>query len=474
MAVLLCFVCYYAYAESTCASPYHVSGNPDIYDCVYSTNVIDSFSFYNHFGFDTSCDVDLCGNVCLYIQLNDRTPAHHRPSPLDDDVQLGNDDQRPRIHIDRYDDDDYDDDYDNDLNDYHYSSIHHLTGLDMRRTSTFLLPKSESHRVSITPAHPQLRDLLICPPESNSLCVVRHSSIASHDRLGQKPIEYTRLGFAPSTLVYGCGLIAAGGQAAELALKAAAPSSTWCLQTNLCPTAPMNKINNSICIAPSPLSASTPRLLVSNNDATIKVFDVKGRIPDFGRAGRRRKRERDRWADDEDREGEEQVEEMGVHDEEGGECALEKVELGEIAMTTAINHCSVSPDGRRLVAVGDTNEIFLFDVNLGSGTYTKTHTFIGSDDASFSTDWSGTSDKFAVASQDGFVNVYDIRSLPSSSSSSSAYPPRKLAALKTTQSGPPGAARKVKFSPGRLSSELLAFTEVSSPLLPPPSFSPLD
>lgn len=51
-----------------------------------------------------------------------------------------------------------------------------------------------------------------------------------------------------------------------------------------------------------------------------------------------------------------------------------------------------------MLAVGDSNDIFLFDVTHG-GEYNLAHVFQGSNDASFSSDWSGTSDKFAVASQ---------------------------------------------------------------------------
>ena len=101
-------------------------------------------------------------------------------------------------------------------------------------------------------------------------------------------------------------------------------------------------INNSICISPSPLSATTPRLLVSNNDMTIKVFDVKGRIPDFGRSKRRRRKARTREPFEE---AESDVEESGVHDQ-GGECELTKVPLTEIQMSTAINHCQFTLSSR--------------------------------------------------------------------------------------------------------------------------------
>ena len=117
------------------------------------------------------------------------------------------------------------------------------------------------------------------------------------------------------------------------------------------------------------------------------------------------------------------------------------------------------------LAVGDTNEVFLLDV-LANGQYSFFHSFRASADAAFSTDWSQTSQQFALGSQDGFVHVYDVRSLPASSSTSSdeARTPRKLAEIRTTQQGgPSGAVRKVKFSPGgRADGELLAFTEVSS------------
>ncbi|KWU45960.1 hypothetical protein RHOSPDRAFT_11237, partial [Rhodotorula sp. JG-1b] len=91
-----------------------------------------------------------------------------------------------------------------------------------------------------------------------------------------------------------------------------------------------------------------------------------------------------------------------------------------------------------LLAVGDTNEVFLYSSpRSDSDQYELAHTFTASRDASFSTDWNEDNRTFAVASQDGFVHVFDIRS------------------------GPAGAARKVKFSPGgrKIDAGLMAFTE---------------
>ncbi|KAK4052356.1 hypothetical protein OIV83_002158 [Microbotryomycetes sp. JL201] len=234
-------------------------------------------------------------------------------------------------------------------------------------------------------------------------------------------------------------------------------------------------INNSIHIAPAPLSPATPRLYVSNNDESIKVYDVVGSVPDFRAAKRRRTRTSVRWqteehthearrTDDDDDNNtrsdspSSQVEERGTYDV-GGQCMLERRDDATITFNTAINHCSVSPDGRRLVAVGDTNEIHLYDCRL-NGDYAHVHSFQVAEDASFSTDWSQTGDKFAVASQDGSVNVFDVRALPPVDSGYHSKAPRTLAALRSTQRGPAGAVRKVKFSPGnRVESELLAFTE---------------
>ena len=123
-----------------------------------------------------------------------------------------------------------------------------------------------------------------------------------------------------------------------------------------------------------------------------------------------------------------------------------------------------------MVAVGDTNEVFLFSVSAGSGQYNLTHVFNGSNDASFSTDWSPNGQQFAVASQDGVVSVFDVRSLPpaddhlatDSGAGVGRRPPNRVAEIRSLQPRGAGAARKVKFSPSSAGgTPLLAFTEVS-------------
>lgn len=120
-----------------------------------------------------------------------------------------------------------------------------------------------------------------------------------------------------------------------------------------------------------------------------------------------------------------------------------------------------------MVAVGDTNEVFLFDVSHGSGQYSLTHVFHGATDASFSTDWSPNGQQFAVASQDGTVSVFDVRSLPPGGAAAGELggkrPPKRVAEIRSLQPRTAGAARKVKFSPssGGGGTPLLGFTEVS-------------
>jgi len=77
---------------------------------------------------------------------------------------------------------------------------------------------------------------------------------------------------------------------------------------------------------------------------------------------------------------------------------------------TPINHCSISPDGKRLVAVGDSSDVFLFDINKNydGGEYILRQVIQGGDDgdgsgrkdASFTTDWEKSNGNcFVIGSQ---------------------------------------------------------------------------
>ncbi|KAJ2470955.1 hypothetical protein GGI02_002588 [Coemansia sp. RSA 2322] len=110
---------------------------------------------------------------------------------------------------------------------------------------------------------------------------------------------------------------------------------------------------------------------------------------------------------------------------------------------------AVSPDGSKMCVVGDSNLVFLF--HKRGDTFEKIATLTASNDASFSCDWSQSSELFAVGSQDGYVTVWDIRSHQ-----------QRLVQLETFQHGRSrGACRNVKFSPTG-SIDLLAFSEHTS------------
>ena len=146
--------------------------------------------------------------------------------------------------------------------------------------------------------------------------------------------------------------------------------------------------------------AGTPRIYICNNDETIKVYS----LPDLQR-------------------------------------------ITTINLPTAVNYASISPDGTKLIAVGDSPQVFLYEIGR-NGSYQRTATLAGSADAAFSCAWNQSSNKFAVASQDGYVCVWDVRSS------------EKLVKLGSKQNPQvKGACRSVKFSPSG-SIDLLMYSEV--------------
>lgn len=169
--------------------------------------------------------------------------------------------------------------------------------------------------------------------------------------------------------------------------------------------------------------SNTVRLMISNNDRSVKVFRL--RPPTRNRTPQSECAQSERI--------------------ESGLPGLSRTQI--VAFPTCVNHSSFSPDGRHVVSVGDTPEVFLFSVHPVTNELNKIATYTASSDASFSTTWSPDGMQFAVASQDGIVSVWDVRSS------------KKIAALQTTQFSDlygAGAARVVKWSPR---GDVLAFSE---------------
>ncbi|KAI8807093.1 WD40-repeat-containing domain protein [Cladochytrium replicatum] len=249
-------------------------------------------------------------------------------------------------------------------------------------------PKKYPQRTTIQ--HPQLRDLLACPKSRNEFYFVHQNNVFGYETETKQTSHVLKdLTFSPTSLTTGCGYLAAGGPQSQLMVRQLYTS--WFAQTTV-----SGSINNALCIS-SHLGST--RLLICNNDETIKVYSLPG---------------------------------------------LQR--LTSLSLPTAVNYASVSPDGRKMVAVGDTNAAYLFDISA-SGGYQQIATWTATSEACFSCSWNQTSEKFAVASQDGCVCVWDIRSS------------EKLAKLTTKQfPHKKGAARCVKFSPSG-SIDLLMYSE---------------
>ncbi|KAF8650056.1 hypothetical protein AX16_005446 [Volvariella volvacea WC 439] len=251
--------------------------------------------------------------------------------------------------------------------------------------------------------HVQLRDLIICPQERGIVNYVQHQAIVEHNLQSpgesSSPRTLVELSFTPNTLtslpIEGTNqtLLAAGGQDAEIHLSLHAPSSSrpglsnllWQWETRL-----KASINNSVLLTSLSLNRSyessiEPRIAISNNDCTVKFFDIPMRTPNSKRI---------------------------------------LSEAGALKLEVPVNHSSISPDGRTLLSVGDCNKAWLHQLHGGSQlTFTPISTlhipsptmsphFYPSPSlaASFSTAFNQDGSKFVVASQEGVVAIWDVRS----------------------------------------------------------------
>ncbi|KAI0789926.1 hypothetical protein C8Q75DRAFT_793057 [Abortiporus biennis] len=370
----------------------------------------------------------------------------------------------------------------------------------------------------VTIGHVQLRDVVICPHERGILCYPQNKCIVEHDLLGpsnqtRKIADLSFIANSLSSLVLpntGETLLAAGGQDAELHLSLYNPPPSTNSYTSHYPEheqsvayrdTPQNfgrqrwrseilleqaSINNSVHLTSLNLSKShessvEPRVVVSNNDRTVKFFDVSLRA-------------------------------------KTSDPALPRLTLaGQLRLDVPVNHCSallttvqsasISPDGRTLLSVGDSPDVFLHRISGGSritfapmtklslspyistsASMINSHTSYGASPipASFSTAFSANGSKFAVASQEGVVVVWDVRSTKplkviqtdktrgSNSSSMNAGSGNGNGNAsgwlfdtpwdwsRATGKAPGWGVRSVKFSPLGVGQEVMAFTEHTS------------
>ncbi|KAJ6620062.1 hypothetical protein B0H10DRAFT_1115965 [Mycena sp. CBHHK59/15] len=301
-------------------------------------------------------------------------------------------------------------------------------------------------------SHVQLRDVLICPRERGVVNYVQENAIVEHNLLSDRsPQILADLNYSPNTLtslvIPGTDhtLLAAGGQDAEIHLSLLTLESDHVWQFNTRLQGPNISINNSILLTSLSLSESNessvePHMAVSNNDCTVKFFDIPVRSR-----------------------------------------PTSIVQVGSVPFNVPVNHSSISPDGRTLLTVGDSSKVLLHRLTGGAQITaspiaavtlpaTPFPALFSSPAlaASFSTAFSADGSKFAVAAQEGVVAVWDVRSTrplrvfhtDKGRSGASAWlsdDPAEWSRVGRAR-GPGWSARSVKFG-GRPGRELMAFTE---------------
>lgn len=234
--------------------------------------------------------------------------------------------------------------------------------------------------------------------DDNEVVAAVHQSNVYFYNLRTKKSEYALKGlsFAPTAMTCGHGYMAVGGQRSQVVVRSL-EEDEFMAQTTV-----GGAINNALHIS---RHLGDTRLMVCNNDETIKIFS----LPNMDH-------------------------------------------IGDIKLESAVNSVCVAPDGRMMVATGDSGEVMLFGVSAGEG-YVPLANLAPIQDAGFSCSWDPSSTQFAVAGQDGQVSVWDARMLPKRES--------KVACIESSQKIPKGATRCVKFSQG-MSMDLLIFTEHTS------------
>ncbi|KAI0326917.1 hypothetical protein GY45DRAFT_48245 [Cubamyces sp. BRFM 1775] len=364
----------------------------------------------------------------------------------------------------------------------------------MARGLSSLLSSPEPCTVAptaVTIGHVQLRDVLICPHEKGILTYPRNFSIIEHDILNPHahPRRLVDLTFTPNTISAlilpdtNDTLLAAGGQEAELHLSyyqsSDSCSSSSASSTRSIRSAPRGfgrklweskyilehaaSINNSVMLTSmsfsrSNESAAEPRILVSNNDKTVKFYDI---------AVRNGKVEND--------------------------YEPRLLDIGQLRLDVPVNHSSISPDGRTLLCVGDSPDVYIHRITGGSRisftpiatlslspyiqqTHTSGYTPVSTIDASFSTAFSADGSKFAVASQEGVVVVWDVRSTKPLKVFQTDKTRAAVSAAgrgvgewdypwdwsRSGARAPGWGVRSVKFSPSGVGREVMTFTEHTS------------
>ncbi|CAG9463104.1 unnamed protein product [Pedinophyceae sp. YPF-701] len=244
-------------------------------------------------------------------------------------------------------------------------------------------PEVYSRQTTIS--HWQLRDLVTCA-EDGCIYTVHRSTVIKFDPFALKSTTVQSLDFQPTSMCYKDGYIATGGQQGQLRVAKIQPNGS---ATEVHRGDVSTSVNNALHIAPRP--DGRVQLFVCNNDQSVRMYDLP---------------------------------------------TMEQT--AQLRFDTAMNYCSVSPDGTEMLCVGDNNQMMIYHAR--ESDWHKTHTFQEFRDAGMACAWNPSGTLISAVSQDGRCCVWD------------AHSHRLLARYRTE-----GACRDVKFSSGPM--DLLAFSE---------------
>lgn len=257
----------------------------------------------------------------------------------------------------------------------------------MKEINEFIKPGTKEHSIPVPVQHWQLRDML--KSTNDALIFCQGNKINKYSVEDKKITELlTDLSFFPTSISATETLLIVGGQKGQYALKN--------LETGQLIVGTVgHAINNAVKICNF---NNQINFLFCNNDNTIR-----------------------RYSSD----------------------TLEEIQV--IEHPWPVNNCEMSPNGKHLVSVGDTNQMFFF--NVEDDRLVRHKNLKNMEDGGFKVSWKGCSSMFAVSTQDGYVCVYDTRKL----TNFIKIPSKQRQSIK-------GACRNVEFTKSR-SLDLLIFTE---------------
>ncbi|KAI5190764.1 hypothetical protein NECID01_1131 [Nematocida sp. AWRm77] len=220
-----------------------------------------------------------------------------------------------------------------------------------REVEGFIKEEYKRYQVRTSIHHWQLRDMITTSTNPGEIIYAHSNTINLLNTNMQKTHTIVKnLVFNPTSICYGHGMVAVGGQRSQLVIKNLFSGAEKRICTG-------GSINNGVEIFDH---FGDIRVLVCNNDETIKEY------------------------------------------------SLSNMKRQSVLIHKApVNSCSISPDKKLLATVGDNNEVSLFSVE--QERYKPIRTMKATNDASFKVSWSPSSTYLAASTQDGYVCVYDIR-----------------------------------------------------------------